>query len=347
MTRRPLSIARTALVVAALTALIAALAAVVFARPGRAAHRTYTIAYVTGGTNTQPIQALARGSRAAARALGVRYVLAGTVPNGAAQDLIPTYEAMIARHVDAIVSQGYQPPLKPILTKVRKDGILLVSSGDDIAAERDVWVSQTGNVAYGEALADALASQIQGRGEYAIIEEQGQYPVAVAWAKVVAAYVRKAYPKMKLDAVISGSGVGDQTEVDWVKKFMSSHPRLRGLVAVVPTEAWMAAEAITQTHKIGKVFSSGNGDDSFGDPLPGWVRSGAGEFVYVSDPVKLGYLTVWAANYLLTGHHFKWGAYQVGGPIGLVRYYANHRELRLGQPLTITKANVDLYANKF
>ena len=51
--------------------------------------------------------------------------------------------------------------------------------------ERDLWVSQSGTVAYAEALADALASQIHGKGEYAILEERGQYPVADAWEKVV------------------------------------------------------------------------------------------------------------------------------------------------------------------
>ena len=55
-----------------------------------------------------------------------------------------------------------------------------------------------------------------------------------------------------------------------------------------------------------------------------------------------GYLTVWAAKYLLTGHHFRPGAYHVGGPVGLVWYYAKHQELRLGQPLTITKANLSV-----
>jgi len=49
----------------------------------------------------------------------------------------------------------------------------------------------------------------------------------------------------------------------------------------------------------------------------------------------------------LTGHPFRPGAYQVGGPIGLVYYYAKHQELRLGEPLTITKANLDRYAHKF
>ena len=43
----------------------------------------------------------------------------------------------------------------------------------------------------------------------------------------------------------------------------------------------------------------------------------------------------------LTGHRFK------PGPIGLVRYYARHQELRLGPPLTITKTNADRYANTF
>jgi hypothetical protein len=36
--------------------------------------------------------------------------------------------------------------------------------------------------------------------------------------------------------------------------------------------------------------------------------------VFASDPVMLGYLTAWAAHYLLTGHTFKPGAYQVGQP---------------------------------
>jgi hypothetical protein len=34
-------------------------------------------------------------------------------------------------------------------------------------------------------------------------------------------------------------------------------------------------------------------------------------------------------------------------PIGVVYYYAKHQELRLGQPLTITKTNLGAYADKF
>jgi len=256
---------------------------------------------------------------------------------------------MIARHVDAIVTGGFDPRAKPIYTKVRKAGILLISSGDDIAGRRDLWVSQSDPVAYGQALADALASQIGNQGEYAILEQQGEYPIADTWAKVVEGYIPKAYPKMKMDGVLRGTGNGDPAEVASVKTFMSAYPNLKGLIGITPTEAYMAAEAITQAGRIGQVFSAGNGDDNIPPDfqLRGYVRTGAAELVYASNPIQQAYVTVWAAHYLLTGHHFRSGAYQVGGPIGRVWYYPRHRELRVGPPLTITKKNLDQYANKF
>ena len=39
------------------------------------------------------------------------------------------------------------------------------------------------------------------------------------------------------------------------------------------------------------------------------------------------------------------GSYDVG-PVGTVQYFSHNHELRFGQPLTITKANVDQYAGQ-
>jgi rhamnose transport system substrate-binding protein len=332
---------RNVVVAIALALSLAALVTALLAGPSGAAHRRYTFAYVKPA-----VPSMARGGREAAKRLGVRYIVAGTINTSPAP--IKLYRSMIARHVDAIATDGYDPALKPIFRKIRKAGILLISSGDDIAGERDLWVSQSDPAAYGRALADALASQIHDKGEYAILGEQGQYPIVDTWEKVIEAYIPKAFPNMKLDGVITETGAGDEAEVDSVKSFMSGHPKLKGLIGVVPTEAYMAAEAITQAGRIGQVFSAGNGGDGLeGTPLAGWVRSGAAEVVFASNPLTLGYLTVWAANHLLTGHHFRPGAYHVGGPIGLVWYYAKNRELRLGAPLTVTKTNVALYAKKF
>jgi ABC-type sugar transport system substrate-binding protein len=328
----------------AVAVLLAALTATLIARPSGAARRKYTIAYLTYVN-------YARGGREAAKRLGVRIVL-GSCPHGpgscSPSEAVRLYKSMIARHVDAIVSDGYNPALTPVFRKVRKAGILLISSGDDIAGKRDLWVGPSDPVAYGQALADALASQIGKKGEYAILDEQGEFPIAERWKRIVAAYILKAYPKMKLDGMLTETGVGDQNEIDSVKSFMADHPHLKGLIAVTPTETYMAGEAITQAGRIGQVFSASNGGSTLSDPqLRGYVRSGAAELVFVDNPIKLGYLDTWAAHYLLAGHHFRFGEYQVGGPIGGVWYYPKHRELRLGQPLTITKKNLDFYAKKF
>jgi DNA-binding SARP family transcriptional activator/ABC-type sugar transport system substrate-binding protein len=338
---------RRYLVVAGLTAVAAVAGVAAFLSTRAAAHRTYTIAYVTPDLAVDYVQTFSRGSRRAARRIGVRYMLAGGAANPD-YELSKVYESMIARHVDAIISQGYDPSLSPIFTKVRKAGIPLISSGDDIAGKRDLWVSQSGPTEYGRALADALASQIHDKGEYAILEQQDQYPIATTWARIVRHYISETYPNMKLVKVIDGTGAGDSFELDSVKSFIAHHPKLKGLIGITPTEAAMAAMSIIQTGRVGQIFSAGNGDDALGDtPQPRWVRSGAAELVYASDPVKQGYLTIWAAKYLLTGHHFRPDvAYQVPG-LGVVWYYPKHRELRLGQPLTITKANVDQYATKF
>lgn len=342
------AIAKTILA-AALALSAAALAASLLARPSAAAHRKYTIGFVSAvsGTGDPRIQALARGGRLAAKKLGVRFILAGPRYSGPGDAVALAFQSLIARHVDAIATDGFIPDLAPILAKVRAAGIKLIASGDDIDARRALWISQTDPVAYAQALADSLASQMKGRGEYAIAQQPQQFPVANESRRLIEAYMAKVYPNMHLDGVLDGSDFTGMPLFASVRKYITAHPHLKGLIALVPRCTYSVAEAIIHTHKVGKVFSADNGGGSFGDPLPDYVRKGAAQIVFPGDFLKLGFLTVWGTNYLLAGHHFKPGAYQIGGRIGLVWYYAKHQELRFGQPLTITKANVGLYANKF
>lgn len=309
--------------------------------------RTYTIGFVADSTLNPRDQAIARGGRAASKALGVKYVVSGPRYGGPPPGLIRAVRSLIARHVDAILTGGFIPELKPILKKARAAGIVVVAQDDDTAARRSVWVNGSSPAGYAQALSDALASQLKSHGEYAIVRQPGQFPIADEWQSLVAKYVAKTYPNMHLDGSVEGSSPIGEPEPSSVQDFMAAHPNLKGFIAVVPRAAYAVAEAITEARKIGKVFSAGNGGGSFGEQLPGFVRGGAAEFVYASNPIRIGYLSVWATKYLLTGHRFRPGAYQVGGRIGIVWYHAAHQELRLGQPLTMTKANVDRYANKF
>jgi len=309
---------------------------------GGAASRKYTIAFAPASDESHDVYHLevGKGGREGAKAVGARYIYDATP----SVELDNAVTALIARHVDAIVTDGYDPATRPIWAKVRAAGIPLLSDGDDIDGPRTVWVSYSDPVAYGEAIADALAFQMKGKGEYAVVGQQGQFPIADEWTRIVERYVKKTYPDMKLDGRVTGTGAGDLSEVASIEAYIRAHPHLRGLIGITPTEAQVDAQAITGAHVIGKVFGVGNGGGYFDGQIQAWVRSGATEFVYVADPVKLGYLGVWAANYLASGHRFRPGAYHVGGPIGTVWYHAARQELRLGQPLTMTKANVDAIA---
>jgi rhamnose transport system substrate-binding protein len=325
--------------VALTLALAVVLAAGVFApRSSGAVHRKYTIALAVDAKDPR-----LPGARAAAKQLGVRVVLSNCLAlKYACSESDATN--LVAQHVDAFAGEGYDPSLKPFFNKARQAGIRVLASGDDIAAKRELWVSYSGPLAYAHALADALASQIHGNGEYVILEERHQFPSANTQEKIVQAYIPNAYPNMKLDAVLNLSGAGDQAELDAVKNFISTHPNLKGLIGITPTEAIMAAAAITQTSKIGQVFSAGNGGSWLkGTPMVAYLRSGATEDVMPGEPRKLGYLTIWAAHYLLTGHHFKAGEYRLAQWGMRVRYYPTHRELRLGQPLTLTQYNIGPY----
>src|SRR2546430_2337134 len=106
---------RRTLLVTAFGLALAALAAALLAGPSGAAHRQYTIAYFADPSS-------ARGGRQAAKRLGVRMVVPTCAPSCSPSDLVTLYKSMIARHVDAIVSEGYDPALTPTFMKIRKAG---------------------------------------------------------------------------------------------------------------------------------------------------------------------------------------------------------------------------------
>src|SRR6476619_5277118 len=102
---------RRTLVVVALGLSLAALASALLVGPSGAAHRKYTIAYLTYVN-------YARGGREAAKRLGVRLLVPTCAAPCSPSDMVTLYKSMIARHVDAIVTDGYDPALTPTFRKV-------------------------------------------------------------------------------------------------------------------------------------------------------------------------------------------------------------------------------------
>src|SRR5262245_42292161 len=302
---------------------LAAAAAAGLLATGSSGASQHTIGLVTGGGGF--FDSVQQGAQAAAAARGDQLTVLNADDTGQSSAI----KSLIAEHVDAIaVDPDDAAAVKPALAQAHAAGIATLSF--EQAVPGSVWVSQSGAAQYAQALADALASQMGRKGQYAIVGQQGQFPIANQWQRLIKSYVAKQYPRMKLIKVVRGTGAGDKYEVATVKQFMAAHRKLRGLVGVTPPEGYMVAEAIIRAHKIGKVFAAGNGGGCppVGDPLQrSFVSRGAEQLVCAGDTVKLGYLTVWAADYLATSHTFAPGSYEVGGPIGTVDYFAANQEL--------------------
>jgi ABC-type sugar transport system substrate-binding protein len=308
-----------------------------------------TIGLVTPDGAAGFANAVETGGAAAASALGD--LLAVTRASDPA-DQVGIVQSLIDQHVAAIAINNQQGPgagdklLLP-LAKARAAGIPTLTF--EQPSRGSVWVNQSSPQQYAQALADALAAQMRGKGQYVIVPCRPGLAIVQTFRKAIEAYVPQRYPRMKKVAVVYGDTGNGDADKGMLRRLIKRHPRLRGLIFLCPGEAYIVPQQIIHAHKVGKVFSAGNGGDcpplsESETPLPRYVRRGAEVIVCVGGgPFKLGYLIGWAAHYLATGHTFAPGQYDVGGPVGTVSYYEPNMELRLGQPLTITKANVDQY----
>ena len=329
--------AATAIAIAA----IAAAAGLLASTPSGAATTQRTIGLVvTTDDNSFPY--IENGAKAAAAALGDQLVIKET-PGDSESGAI---DSLIAQHVAAIAVQnvGNDPSVSQALAQARQVGIPTLSLGERYAGS--LWVSPSSPAQYARAFADALASQMKQRGQFVIVPCAPANPIVGTLLKSIKAYVKHRYPRMhRIRTVVGGDGNGPAGSL-LLRPLLRKHPHLRGLIFLCQDEAYNGPPQLIKLNKAGKVFSVGNGETyapPVTDPWLTSVQRGVEQIVIPGDPAKLGYLAVWAANHVTGGEPFAPGGYDVGGPVGSVHYYGHTDELRLGQPLTITQANLSQY----
>jgi rhamnose transport system substrate-binding protein len=325
-------------------------AGVLAAGSSGAPQKQRTIGLITDSGANGFVNSFDNGGKSAATALGDR--LAITRVNDTPTK-ISTIKSLVARRVAAIIfhpEPAAVKQLRPALARARAAGIPTLSF-ELHSPGTSVWVNQAGPAQFTQALADALATQMNEQGQFVIVSclrSAGAYPVVGTWLKLTKAYIQRRYPQMQRVGVAYGDLGNGDVDTHLFDRLMRAHPQLRGLIFLCPGEAYNQPPLLVQAHEVGKVFTAGNGGDCppLDDPYLTSVRLGAEEIVCPGDPAKLGYLTIWAADQLARGYRFAPGSYDVGGPVGTVRYFSHNHELRLGRLLTITKANVAQYAGK-
>ena len=309
------------------------------AAAARPAAKKIVIGFVPKLINIAYFNAMLKGGREAAARFGVTFDYEGPTTADAALQ-VKTIKQLIAKHVDAIAVAPDDPAVvAPALQQAEAQGIKTLTADTDAPGTvRRVFVNQALNQAIGVATIDALADAMGKQGDWAIDSCGPAAQNLNSWIAIEKARAAKLYPKMHLIGIVY-SGEDIAKAVADSKDLITGHPTLRGIIGQCSTSAPGAAKAITDLHKIGKVFATGISVPSSMRP---YVKNGAVKSFVLWDPVKLGYLTVWAGMQLAKGTSFT--AENMVPGLGTIKYLAAQKMLVLGPPVVFDKSNINKYS---
>jgi rhamnose transport system substrate-binding protein len=201
-----------------------------------------------------------------------------------------------------------------------------------------VFVNQASTEGIGHALTDQLMKAMGGKGKYAIVSCGETAENLNSWIKVQKAYAAQKYPKATLvGTVYAGEDQAKATQM--ATDLMNANPDLTGLVGECTSSAPGVAQAVKDADKIGKVFTVGLGTPQSMKP---YLASGSSSASILWDVKQLGYLTAWAGVQLAEGKDFA-PSNKVNADLPAVKYDSATKTLLLGDPLVITKSNVDQF----
>ena len=224
------------------------------------------------------------------------------------------------------------------MKKAQKEGVKLVSWDADTPPDsRSFFVSQATPQQIGHALVDALAKDVGGEGEVAIISSSQTSANQNEWMKHMHEHLKAKYPKM---TVVATEYPGEDQDkcLSVAKTLLKAHPNLRGMWGISSVAFPGAAEAVQQAGLSGKVKVTGL---STPNPMKPYVKDGTVTSVVLWDTRDLGYLTVYTAEAVASGK-LKPGATSLMAGRLKERKVEGDRVL-LGDILIFDKSNIDQY----
>ena len=279
------------------------------------------------------------GALAALKTLGET----GTEPSGSAATAasqLPAIQAAIAKGAKNLLESATDPTaLCPTLKSAMAKGITVVTYDSDAPTCRTLFINQASTANIGESEVDAMAKEIGGSGQVAIVSAAASATNQNAWISYMHTELKK-YPKLQLVATVYGND--DPTTATQVTQgLLQKYPKLKGIISPTTVGILAAAQVVDAAHDIGKVFVTG-----LGTPLEmkKYILNGTSPEVILWNPANLGYLAAYAAVNLAsktitnaTGQSF------TAGKLGKFTVGAGHTIL-LGPTTVFTKANVGQFS---
>jgi rhamnose transport system substrate-binding protein len=281
------------------------------------------------------------GAKAAAKELGdtVTYN-APTEASGTKQ--VPFIDTAVRQGFKAIIiSAADANAVAPALKRAQSRGVKVITyDADTIPSARTVFVSLPDFKSVGEAQIEWLGSQINYRGEFAILSATAVAPNQNQWIKFMKAALKKPkYRNMKLVKVAYGND-NDTKSAQEAQALLQAYPNLKGIISPTTVGIAAAARVLSQAKKC-SVRLTGLGLPS---QMRRYVKSGCVRKFGLWNVVDLGYVAVYTAHAVLEGDVTgKTGESYRAGKAG--RRTVGKNGVVIGvPPFAFTKANIDKFS---
>lgn len=239
------------------------------------------------------------GFKLAIEELGHEAILkAPDQPTAEAQ--IQMIEELISQKVAAIAIVGNDPDaLQPALKKAMDQGIKVLSLDSAVNAKsRMVHVNQADPERIGRVQVQALSEMIGGKGQIAVLSATSQATNQNTWIEWMKEELKDPkYADIELVKVAYGDDLRDKS-VSETEALLKSYPDLKGIIAPTTVGIAAAGKVLTDKGLKGKVQLTGLGLPS---EMAEYIESGVSQWMYLWNPVDVGYLSGYAADALVNG----------------------------------------------
>lgn len=260
-----------------------------------------------------------------------------------AEAQIQMIEQLIAQRVDAIaISANDYDALEPALKKAMRRGIKVVSLDSAVNPDsRDVHINQANPELIGRVEVQAIYEMIGEEGQIAVLSATSQASNQNLWIEWMKKELEKPkYSNVELVKVAYGDDLRDKS-VSETEALLKTYPELKGIIAPTTVGIAAAGKVLTDKGLKGEVYLTGLGLPS---EMAEYIKNGVCPWMYLWNPIDLGYLGAYAAHALVTG--------DINGEVGdtfnagflgekEVIQVGEGTEIMLGAPFKFDADNID------
>lgn len=282
------------------------------------------------------------GFKNAIEELGGEAILkAPSQPTAEAQ--IQIIEELIAQKVDAIaVVANDQDALGPALKKAMNRGIKVLSLDSAVSPDsRMVHINQADPERIGRIQIEAISEMIGGKGQIAVLSATSQATNQNMWIRWMKEELKEPeYKDIELVKIAFGDDLRDKSVAE-TEGLLQSYPDLKGIIAPTTVGIAAAGKVLTDKGLKGQVQLTGLGLPS---EMAEYIESGVCQWMYLWNPVDVGYLAGYAAHALVEGDITgEPGETFDAGRLGEKEVVADGdgSQVMLGDPFRFDKSNIE------